>query len=154
MHAEKGRSITCIHITVEYNKKNSAEDVSNERAVDAFTSGLRRSDLIEELGRAKPKTVSELMEIVNRFADGEGAYHARPNMTDQAGNATKGVDLATRTTAPGVTKSPRDTREETKEAMIMRSIIEKTTTDERGRSILTHRQRTSVTDLATSTMHI
>jgi hypothetical protein len=32
-------------------------------------------DFVEELGRAKPKTVSELMEIANRFADGEDAYH-------------------------------------------------------------------------------
>jgi hypothetical protein len=55
--------------------RNSVEDVSDERAVDAFTSGLRRSDLVEELGRANPKTVSELMEITNRFTDGEDAYH-------------------------------------------------------------------------------
>jgi hypothetical protein len=32
-------------------------------------------DLVEELGRAKPKTVLELMEIANRFTDGEDAYH-------------------------------------------------------------------------------
>jgi hypothetical protein len=55
--------------------KNSAEDVSDGRAVDAFTSGLRCLDLVEELGRAKPKMVLELMEIANRFADGEDAYH-------------------------------------------------------------------------------
>jgi hypothetical protein len=55
--------------------KNSAEDVSNERAVDAFSAGLRHSDLVEELGRTKPKTVSELMEVANRFADGEDAYN-------------------------------------------------------------------------------
>jgi hypothetical protein len=54
--------------------KNSAEDVSDERAVDAFSAGLRRSDLVEELGRTKPKIVSELMEVANRFADGEDAY--------------------------------------------------------------------------------
>jgi hypothetical protein len=53
--------------------KNSAEDVFDERAVDAFASGLRRSDLVEELGRTKPKMVSELMEVANRFADGEDA---------------------------------------------------------------------------------
>jgi hypothetical protein len=53
------------------------EDVSNERAVDAFASGLRRSDLIEELGRTKPKTVSELMIIANRFTDGEDACHSK-----------------------------------------------------------------------------
>jgi hypothetical protein len=57
--------------------KNSAEDVSDERAVDAFVSGLRRTDLVEELGRTKPKTVSKLMEIANRFEDGEDAYHSK-----------------------------------------------------------------------------
>jgi hypothetical protein len=35
--------------------KNSAEDVSDERAIDAFSAGLRRSDLMEELGRTRPK---------------------------------------------------------------------------------------------------
>jgi hypothetical protein len=55
--------------------KNSAEDISDERAVDAFSAGLHRSDLVEELGRAKPKTVSELMEVANRFADEEDAYN-------------------------------------------------------------------------------
>jgi hypothetical protein len=55
--------------------KNSAEDISDEWAVDAFLAGLRRSDLVEELGRTKPKTVSELMEVANRFADGEDAYN-------------------------------------------------------------------------------
>jgi hypothetical protein len=55
--------------------KNSAEDVSDERAIDAFSVGLRRSDLIEEIGRIKPRTVSELMEVANRFANGEDAYN-------------------------------------------------------------------------------
>jgi hypothetical protein len=55
--------------------KNSAEEVSDERAVDAFSAGLRRSDLVEELGRAKPKKVSELMEVANRFTNGEDAYN-------------------------------------------------------------------------------
>jgi hypothetical protein len=55
--------------------KNSAEDVSNERAIDAFLAGLHRSDLMEEIGRTKPRTVSELMEVANRFADGEDAYN-------------------------------------------------------------------------------
>jgi hypothetical protein len=32
-------------------------------------------DLVEEVGRTKPKTVSELMEVANRFADGEDAYN-------------------------------------------------------------------------------
>jgi hypothetical protein len=32
-------------------------------------------DLVEEIGRARLKTVSELMETANRFADGEDAYN-------------------------------------------------------------------------------
>jgi hypothetical protein len=55
--------------------KNSAEDVSDERAVDAFLAGLRHSDLMDELGRTRPRTVSELMEVANRFTDGEDAYN-------------------------------------------------------------------------------
>jgi hypothetical protein len=55
--------------------KNSVEDVSDERAVDAFSAGLHRLDLVEELGRTKPRTVLELMEVANRFTDGEDAYN-------------------------------------------------------------------------------
>jgi hypothetical protein len=53
--------------------KNLAVEVSDERAIDAFIIGLRRRDLVEEIGRIKPKTVSELMDVANRFADGEDA---------------------------------------------------------------------------------
>jgi hypothetical protein len=55
--------------------KNSAEDVSDERAIDAFSAGLHHSDLMEEIGRTKPMTVSKLMEVANRFADGEDAFN-------------------------------------------------------------------------------
>jgi hypothetical protein len=55
--------------------KNSAEDVFDERSIDAFSTGLRRSDLVEEVGRRRPRTLSELMEVANRFADGEDAYN-------------------------------------------------------------------------------
>jgi hypothetical protein len=54
--------------------KNSAVEVSDKRAIDAFILGLRRGDLVEEMGRIKPKIVSDLMDIANRFADGEDAY--------------------------------------------------------------------------------
>jgi hypothetical protein len=55
--------------------KNSAEDVSDERAIDAFSAGLHRSDLVEEIGRTRPTTIAELMEQANKFADGEDAYN-------------------------------------------------------------------------------
>jgi uncharacterized iron-regulated protein len=44
---------------------------------------------------------------------------------DQADNATRDANLATRMDVSGVTKSPQDTRRETKKAMRMRSIIKK-----------------------------
>jgi hypothetical protein len=53
--------------------KNSAVDVSDKRAIDAFTLGLRQGDLVEEMGWIKSSTVSELMDIANRFIDGEDA---------------------------------------------------------------------------------
>jgi hypothetical protein len=55
--------------------KNSTEDISDERAIDAFSSGLCRTDLVAEIRRARPKTVLELMKTANRFADGEDAYN-------------------------------------------------------------------------------
>jgi hypothetical protein len=53
--------------------KNSAVKVSYERAIDTFIVGLRRGDLVEEMGRIKPTTVPDLMDVANRFADGEDA---------------------------------------------------------------------------------
>jgi hypothetical protein len=53
--------------------KNSAVEVSDERAIDAFILRLRRGDLVEEMGKIKPKIVLDLMDIANRFADREDA---------------------------------------------------------------------------------
>jgi hypothetical protein len=53
--------------------KKLAVKLSDERAIDAFIVGLQRGDLVEEMGRIKPKTVSDLMDVANRFADGEDA---------------------------------------------------------------------------------
>jgi hypothetical protein len=55
--------------------KNLAEDISDKRAIDAFSEGLRRSDLVEAIGRPRPTTVAELMEQANKFADGEDVYN-------------------------------------------------------------------------------
>jgi hypothetical protein len=70
---KKGETL-CSYIQRWSVIKNSAEDVSDERAIDAFSAGLRCSDLVEEIGRTRPRTVSELMEVANRFADGDDAY--------------------------------------------------------------------------------
>jgi hypothetical protein len=69
--------------------KNSAEDVSDERAIDAFSAELHRSDLEEEIGRIKPRTVSELMEIANRFADGEDAYNNKRGRTSEVDKSSR-----------------------------------------------------------------
>jgi hypothetical protein len=68
--------------------KNSTFEVSDERAIDVFTLGLQRGDLVEEMGRIKPRTVSELMHIANRFADGEDACNNKRtrSLEDDRGN--------------------------------------------------------------------
>jgi hypothetical protein len=68
--------------------KNSAVKVSNERAIDAFIVGLRRGDLVEEMGRIKLKIVSDLMDIANRFVDEENACNNKRTRSpeDDRGN--------------------------------------------------------------------
>jgi hypothetical protein len=80
-------NIKGIHPKVEYNQ-NSAVKVSDERAIDAFIIGLRRGDLVEEMGRIKPKTVSDLMDVANRFADGDDACNNKRTRSpeDDRGN--------------------------------------------------------------------
>jgi hypothetical protein len=53
--------------------KNLAVELLDERAIDAFTLGLQRGNLVKEMGRIKPKTISDLIDIANMFADGEDA---------------------------------------------------------------------------------
>jgi hypothetical protein len=69
--------------------KNSAEDVSDEQAIDAFLASLRCADLVEEVGRTKPRTVSELMEVANRFADGEDAYNNKRGRSPEVETASR-----------------------------------------------------------------
>jgi hypothetical protein len=72
--------------------KNSAVEVSDERAIDAFTLELRRGDLVEEMGRIKPKTVSDLMDITNRFEDGKDTCNNKRTRSpkDDRGNRYSG----------------------------------------------------------------
>jgi hypothetical protein len=69
--------------------KNSVEEVSDERAIDAFSAGLRRSDLVEEIGRTRPRTVSELMEVANRFTDREDAYNNKRGRSPEVDRASR-----------------------------------------------------------------
>jgi hypothetical protein len=59
--------------------KNSAVKVSDERGIDAFTLGLRRGDLVEEMGRIKPRTISELMEVAAGYKDNNNQGDDRRN---------------------------------------------------------------------------
>jgi hypothetical protein len=69
--------------------KNSTEDVSDEQAVDAFSAGLCRSDLVVELGRTRLGIVSELMEVANKFADGEDAYNNKRARSPEVDRASR-----------------------------------------------------------------
>jgi hypothetical protein len=44
---------------------------------------------VEEVGRTKPKTVSELMEVANRFADGEDAYNNKRGSSPEVDRASR-----------------------------------------------------------------
>jgi hypothetical protein len=115
-------------------------------------------DLVEELGRTKHKMVSELMEIANRFTDGEDAYHSKrarspeydgPSRQHNQIRRSRNKDDRTRCNQIAAGYERRDEEGDENE-----EYHKKTTTDERGRSIPTHQRRTSFTDLAASTMHI
>jgi hypothetical protein len=51
--------------------RNTAENISPKRAIDAFRDNLIRRDFRETLGRAKPKKIDHLMSLANEWADGE-----------------------------------------------------------------------------------
>src|SRR3954470_11014900 len=63
---------------------NAAAGVSTDRAIDAFSEGIRRERHIEELGRLKPKSMDVLMEIANGWANGEDQIlRLRPRSNDK-----------------------------------------------------------------------
>jgi hypothetical protein len=85
---QKGETL-CSYIQCWSVIKTSAEDISDERAIDAFSSGLHRADIVEEIGRARPKMVSELMEIANRFADGEDTYNNKRGRSPEVNKTSR-----------------------------------------------------------------
>jgi hypothetical protein len=85
---KKGETL-CSYIQCWSVIKNSAEDVSDERAIDAFSSGLRHLDLVEEIGRTRPRTASELMEVANRFANGEDTYNNKRERSVEVDRASR-----------------------------------------------------------------
>src|SRR3954466_8841997 len=55
--------------------KNSAEDISDESAIDTFRRGLQRVEFKEQLGQMKVRTLAKLLELANSWADGEDPVH-------------------------------------------------------------------------------
>jgi hypothetical protein len=55
---------------------NTTENISPEKAIDAYRDGLIQRDFKEELGCCKPKTVDHLMSLANEWADGEDSIAA------------------------------------------------------------------------------
>src|SRR4051812_34672875 len=51
--------------------RNSAKDISDESAIDAFRRGLQRIDFKEQLGHMKVRTLVRFLEQANNWADGE-----------------------------------------------------------------------------------
>ena len=51
--------------------KNSAEDISDESAIDAFRRGLQHVEFKEQLGQMKVRTLAKLLELANSWADGD-----------------------------------------------------------------------------------
>jgi hypothetical protein len=47
----------------------------SNRCLHTRVAMRRLSQTVKQMGRIKPKTVSDLMDIANRFADGEDAYN-------------------------------------------------------------------------------
>jgi hypothetical protein len=79
--------------------KNSAVEVSDERAIDAFTLGLRRGDLVKEMGRIKPKIVSDLMEDLQMAKmHATKKEHDHQKTTGETNTVAKGGDPAITTT--------------------------------------------------------
>src|SRR4051812_41821521 len=51
--------------------KNSAEDISDESAIDACRRGLQRIEFKEQIGQMKVRTLARLLEQANNWVDGE-----------------------------------------------------------------------------------
>ncbi|KAJ1289641.1 hypothetical protein BS78_02G180300 [Paspalum vaginatum] len=75
-------------------KRNELPDVTDADVGSAFTYGTTNEALIHELGRGRPKTTADLLDIAIKFADGEDAvgaiFHKRKASRDD-GEGTSGT---------------------------------------------------------------
>jgi hypothetical protein len=76
LYVQRTRENLRSYISRWISLRNTAENISPERAIDAFQDGLIRCDFKEELGRYKPKTINHLMSLANKWADGEDSIAA------------------------------------------------------------------------------
>ena len=78
--------------------KNSAEDISDESAIDAFRRGLQRVEFKEQLRQMKVRTLARLLELANSWADGEDSVrnetetHTARSEYDYDYNGDRGAD--------------------------------------------------------------
>jgi hypothetical protein len=68
---QKTRESLRSYISRWLSLRNTSENISPERAIDAFRDSLIRRDFREELGRCKPKTIDHLTSLANEWANGE-----------------------------------------------------------------------------------
>jgi hypothetical protein len=111
-------------------------------------------DLIEEIGRTNPRIVSELMEVANRFADGEDAYNNKRGRLPEVDRASRqrrryrNGDSHARQNQIAAGYERRD-----EEGYENREFQARGNHEVENQSTLAHRRRTCSTDLVESTMH-
>jgi hypothetical protein len=87
---QRTREPLYLYISCELGLRNSTNNVSDKREIDAFHDGLPQRDFRESLERAKPKTIDELMSLANEWADGEDSMqNPRHQCSPNKGEDTK-----------------------------------------------------------------
>src|SRR4051812_18386757 len=104
--------------------KNSAEDISDESAIDAFRRGLQRVEFKEQLGQMIVRTLARLLELANSWVDGEESVcnEQKPTLHDQ--NTTTTTTEIEETTEEG---SDPDRTSTTKEDLTWSLPVSQTT---------------------------
>jgi hypothetical protein len=142
--------------------KNLAVKVSDERAIDAFIIGLRQRDLVEEMGRIKLKTVSDLMtqqtDLQMEKMCATTSERDLQRTTEETDMEVKGDDPKITTPMAHIAKSPQDIKTTVIKEMIVEAqdieATEKRTirnSRQENPESTTHRQKICSTGLVTYT---
>ena len=70
IHQKKGESLREF-IRWFIKKKNSISSVSDAVVMATFRKGVKDSDLLKKMSRKPPRTVKELFDMADRYADQE-----------------------------------------------------------------------------------